>query len=192
MSSYKLNRNSGGIPGFGYLSQLSELVATRMTAQAKAVNDAWDKIVGPTTYDFRDWTRDLAKILQNGLAMTEDVLTFPLRYRGDQRPPWVSLAWSASDPADAVKGEIVLPEHIDTATAKPSATNLERIGPETGSPVLAQKIVPSLESGDRLAVAIKDLRVNNAATVQPGHFIGFVTMPNHPQPIAIIFLTVTS
>ena len=179
-------RTSGGIPGFRYMSELADLVTTRLTSQVNAVNTAWDRIVSDSSYDLRSFTQDLAKMWVGGFAMAEDVLSFPLRYQQEGRPPWCSLQWDRTTRPDTVQGEITLPTRVDTPLTPPTATRLERMGPDTDA--IEPGDVSVTLDGTRLAIAIRNLTTRDPDV---GTFVGFVTVPNAPQPLAIIFLTIT-
>jgi len=184
-------KNSGGIPGFRYMSELADLVTTRLTSQANAVNTAWDKILSPDAYEIRDWTRDIAKAWVSGFQTVEDLLTFPMRYQQQDRPPWISLAWDRTTKPDSAQGEVTLPNRQETTVGVPAATSLERLGPDQGDNIDPKDVSVSLDgTGVRLSIAIKNLGAAPKAK-NVGHFVGFVTMPNAAQPIAIVFLTIT-
>jgi hypothetical protein len=171
------------------MSELADLVTTRLTSQVNAANSAWEKIVSDNNYDLRAWTQDLAKLWMGGLAMAEDVLSFPLRYQQEGRPPWCSLQWNrTTGQPDSAQGEISLPTRLDNPLVPPSATSLERMGPDTDAIQPGDVTVTLDPTGTRLAIAIKNLKERDPDV---GTFVGFVTVPNAPQPVAIIFLTIT-
>jgi hypothetical protein len=183
---------TGGLPGFRLFDAWAEMLTAQWAAQTRQVNATWDKLRAGDDYPFRDWARDLATMWERTYSAAEDLMFLPFRFQQQDRPTWVSLVWNreAGKEPDTVQDEISLPVRV-LGDEEPASTNLERLGPDSGAPILSANVVPRLSpDGARLTVTIKGLCKARPA-LEAGHYVGFVTLPSSPRPIAIVFLAIT-
>src|SRR5205814_5960122 len=154
--------------------------------QTEALNELWDHLRNKDKYEFGDWIRDVASLWERTYNMVEDMWSFPVRMGQEDRPVWVSLAWSQqvkSAPRDHVR----LAERVEERL-KPNPTDLEKLGKDSNGPAISKsQIKVSFDNnGSWLNVAIEGLVDHPPAE---GHYVGFVVVPSIPRPIAILFLT---
>jgi hypothetical protein len=129
-------------------------------------------------------------VWERGLATIADLWSFPFRRLQQERPTWVSLAWSRKIGADTVQDEVLLPARA-TSGLDLVTTNMERLGPDANaqSQILAKHLKAEYNAArDGLLVVISGL---SKLEPQVGHYVGFVTHPQAPRPVAIVFLTIT-
>ncbi|HXU82288.1 MAG TPA: hypothetical protein VN914_12890 [Polyangia bacterium] len=192
MSKKVDTKTVGSFPAFKIINAWSQLCTERLVAQGEAVSELWDHLRNPkpdgqAKYDFQDWMRDVSSIWERSYNFMEDLWFFPVRLGQEERPIWVSLSWSRKSAPDTTQDQVRLNARVDE-DRNPGPTKMEMLGKDVAE-IKKEQIKVSLENNrSSLKVTIEGLAKHPPPV---GHYVGFVTDPTLPRPIAILFLTVT-